>query len=64
MREGKNIAVLAGLVLSVSLLTASVTAMLVAYYDNRMYFRMSGSILQEIVEKQPKAEQEIGRAHV
>ncbi len=59
MREGKNIAVLAGLVLSVSLLTASVTAMLVAYYDNRMYFRMSGSILQEIVEKQPKAEQEL-----
>ena len=59
MSERKNIAVLVGFVLSVSLFTASVTAMLVTHYDNRMYFRVLGDICQEIIENRPEAEQEI-----
>ncbi len=59
MSERKNVAVLVGFVLSISLFTASVTAMLVMYYDNHMYFMMLGNICQEIIANKPEAEQEI-----
>lgn len=59
MNGRKNIAILIGFVLSVSLSAASLTAMLLTYYYNHTHFRILGEICQEIIEKQPEAEQAI-----
>ena len=59
MSERKNIAILTGFVLSVSLFAASITAMLLTHYYNRTHFQVLGEICQEIIENQPEAEQAI-----
>lgn len=59
MNERKNIAILIGFVLSVSLFSASLTAMLLSHYYNHTQFRVLGGICQEIIENQPEAEQAI-----
>ena len=59
MSERKNIAILTGFVLSVSLIAASITAMLLTHYYNRTHFQVLGEICQEIIENQPEAEQAI-----
>ena len=59
MSGRKNIAILAGFVLSVSLIAVSVTAILLAGHYGNAHMRMLGEILQEIVENQPEAERAI-----
>ena len=59
MSERKNIVILAGFVLSVSLLTASLTALLLTSYDSRIHMQALGQLCQEIIEYQPEAEQAV-----
>lgn len=59
MSERKKIAILAGFVLSVSLIAVSITAALLTNYHNRIYFQALGEIFQEIIERQPEAEQAV-----
>lgn len=56
MNERKNIAILIGFVLSVSLFAASLTAMLIANYYNRTHFQVIGEVCQEIIKARPDAE--------
>lgn len=59
MSERKKILILAGAVLSVSLLCTSLCAVFLTSYYDRAYFQMLGEICQDIIESQPEAEQEI-----
>ncbi len=59
MSGRKNIAVLAGLVLSVSLFASSITAMLLTNHYNHAHINVLGGICQKIIENQPEAEQVI-----
>lgn len=62
MSRKKNTAVLTSFVLSVSLLAATLTAMLISHVYNRTYLHALGSICQEIIKNQPGAEQAIASA--
>lgn len=57
MRERKKIGILAGLVLSFSLLASSFTAAFLIRYESREKITMLGEIFREVKEKQPEAEQ-------
>lgn len=57
MSERKNIRILIGFVLSVSLFAASFTVMLSTHYYSHTHFRVLTGICQEIIEKQPETEQ-------
>lgn len=59
MSGRKNIAVLVGLVLSVSLISTALTAALLTGYHNRNQFQVLGTVCQEIIENQPDAEQTV-----
>ncbi len=59
MSGRKNIVVLAGLVLSVSLFASSITAMLLTNHYNHAHIKVLGGICQKIIENQPEAEQAI-----
>jgi len=59
MIERKNVVILIGFVLSVSLLAASVTAVLFTNYYSQIHFQVLGDICQEIIETQPEAEEAI-----
>lgn len=59
MIEGKNGKVLIGSVLSVSLLTAAVTALLLINFGSNVCFQVMGQFCQEVIENQPEAEQAI-----
>lgn len=59
MNERKNIAILLGSVLSVSLLTTSITAMLLINYYSRSHFDSLGRVCKGIMEIQPEAENAI-----
>lgn len=59
MSERKNIPVLIGFVLSVSLLSTSLATFLLANYYNHAHRIALGQISQKIIEKQPEAEQAI-----
>ena len=59
MSERKNIAILIGFVLSVSLLSTSLVTLLLANYYNHAHMIVLGQISQEVIEKQPEAEQAI-----
>ena len=59
MSERKNIAILIGFVLSVSLLSASLVTLLLAGYYNRAHMLVLGQISQKVIEKQPEAEEAI-----
>ncbi len=59
MKERKMIVILAGVVLSVSLISTSLCAVILTSYYSYVHFRMLGAICQEIIESEPGAEQEI-----
>ena len=59
MSGRKNIVILAGLVLSISLLAVSITTMLLSNYYNHAHAQALGEICQKIIGKQPEAEQTI-----
>lgn len=59
MNERKNIWILIGFTLAVSLLTASLTTVLLWGHYSRMQFRTLGDICQKIIESQPEAEQTV-----
>ena len=59
MSGRKNIVILTGFVLSVSLLAVSITTMLLTNYYNHAHVQVLGGICQKIIEKQPEAEQTI-----
>ncbi len=59
MSERKNIPVLIGFVLSVSLLSTALATFLLANYYNHAHRIALGQISQKIIEKQPEAEQAI-----
>lgn len=59
MSERKNIGILMGFVLAASLLAASVTAVFLTYRYSGIQYQTLGNICQEIVEKQPEAEQAV-----
>lgn len=56
MSERKNIVVLAGFVISFSLLTASFTAFFLTNYYNREHTQMLGWFCREIIDNRPEAE--------
>lgn len=62
MSGRKNIGILLGFVLSVSLLSASVTAILMAKYYNHTQFELLGSICQRITEQYPETENMVLKA--
>lgn len=59
MSEKRNIGVLIGFVLAVSLLTASLTALFLQGCYNRIQFQTMGDICRRIIESQPEAEQAV-----
>lgn len=59
MSERKNIVILAGFVISVSLLAASFTAFFLTNYYNREHMRMLGRFCREIIDNQSEAESAI-----
>ena len=59
MSERKNIPVLIGFVLSVSLLSTALATFLLANYYNHAHRIALGQISQKIIDKQPEAEQAI-----
>lgn len=59
MYERKNLAILIGLVLSVSLFSASLTALLLTDDYSRIQFQTIGNICYGIIENQPEAEQAV-----
>lgn len=59
MSHRKNIAILIGLVLSVSLFTSSLTALLMANYYNDTHFQALGRVCRNVIEIQPQAEQAV-----
>lgn len=59
MSGRKNIVILTGLVLSVSLLVVSITAMFLADYYSHAHVQALGGICRKVIEKQPEAEQTI-----
>ena len=59
MNERKNIIILIGFVLSVSLLSTSLVTLLLADYYNHTHMIVLGQISQEIIKNQPEAEQAI-----
>lgn len=59
MNERKNFAILLGFVLSVSLLTSTITAMLLINYYSRFHFDSLGQVCKGIMEIQPEAEKAI-----
>lgn len=59
MSERKNIGILIGFVLAVSLLTASLTAFFLRGCYSRIQFQGLGDICQRIIESQPEAEQAV-----
>ena len=56
MNEKKHIIMLMGIVFSVSLFSASLSAVLVTNYYNRVHFQTLGAFCQEVVETMPQAE--------
>lgn len=56
MRDRKNIVIMTGWALAASLLAASVTAMLLTNYHNRIYTQALGQLCQEVIDIQPEAE--------
>ncbi len=62
MRERKNIVVLTGLVLAVSLAGVSITCLLLTKYYNYAHVQALGGICQKIIENQPEAELAVLRA--
>lgn len=56
MNRRKNIAVLTGIVLSVSLFAVSLTVLLMSCYYQRTYTQILGKLCREIIEEQPEAE--------
>lgn len=59
MSHRKNIAILIGLVLSVSLFTSSLTALFMANYYNDTHFQALGRVCRNVIEIQPQAEQAV-----
>lgn len=59
MSERKNIGILIGFVLAVSLLTASLTALFLSGCYSRIQFEGLGDICQRIIESKPEAEQAV-----
>lgn len=59
MTERKNIVLLAGFILSASLVAASLTALFLSEHYNHLHIQMLGEICQEITERQPEAKQAV-----
>lgn len=59
MSGRKNIGIMAGLVLSVSLLSVSIATTLLADYYNHAHMQVLGGICERIIENRPEAEQAI-----
>lgn len=59
MENKKHVAGLAGLVLSVSLIASSLTALLLANYGQRAQVQALGTICQNVIEKRPEAKQAV-----
>ena len=59
MSERKNIAIIIGFVLSVSLLSTSLVTVLLTNHYNHTYMLVLGQISQEIIENRPEAEQAV-----
>lgn len=56
MSERKNIVIMTGFVLAVSLIAASLTAFLAANYYSRTHIQVLGQLYEDIIEIQPEAE--------
>lgn len=59
MSKRRNGVILVGLVLSVSLFAASLTAVFITKYYNKVQFQAMGAICQDILKEQPEAAQSI-----
>lgn len=59
MSGRKNIVILAGCALSVSLIAVSITVILLSNYYSHAQMRVIGGICQKVIENQPEAEQAI-----
>ena len=59
MSGRKNIVILTGIVLAVSLLVGSVTTMILSNHYNHAHMQVLGGICRKIIQKQPEAEQAV-----
>lgn len=62
MNGRKNVSMAVGFVLAVSLIAASLTAVLCWRYYSRVQFRMLGEVCREILQQQPEAEGAVAAA--
>lgn len=62
MSGRKNMLITLGAVISAGLIVAAVSAMLVSYYDSRLWFHRLNDILWEIVRQEPETEKVIASA--
>lgn len=62
MSGGKNMGITIGLVLSVSLLSAALSVMMVSRYDSRLQYSLLSAVCGEVLEQEPEAEKIISAA--
>lgn len=62
MNDRKNVSMAVGFVLAVSLIAASLTAVLCWRYYSRVQSRMLGEVCREILQQQPEAEGAVAAA--
>ncbi|MCI8665450.1 MAG: HAMP domain-containing histidine kinase [Dorea sp.] len=62
MNERKHILVTVGFVLSVSLFTSMLSAMLVSYYDSWHQFELLNAVCENVLEQEPKVRETIAAA--
>ena len=62
MNERKHILVTVGFVLSVSLFTSVLSAMLVSYYDSWHQFELLNAVCENVLEQEPKVRETIAAA--
>ena len=62
MSGRKNILITVGFVLSISLISSALTAMMMFHYDSRLQFNLLNTVCGEVLEQDPQAEKIISAA--
>ncbi len=62
MSGRKNILITVGFVLSISLISSALTAMMMFHYDSRLQFNLLNAVCGEVLEQDPQAEKIISAA--
>ena len=62
MSGRKNILITVGFVLSISLISSALTAIMMFHYDSRLQFNLLNAVCGEVLEQDPQAEKIISAA--